>query len=91
MQPLYLSSFGFSKIAVYLYENTAIIQSAVEKYFLFQHGKSGLEQSLFKISFFPKNSGVQTGFTCDVSDGTQTVRYYIKTHFEKVATIDGEN
>ena len=32
------------------------------------------------MSFSPKKSGVQIGFICDISDGGQTTRYYIKTH-----------
>ena len=69
-----------SKIAQYLDGNAEVIQDAVEKYFLLQHCKAGLDESLFRISFFPKGSGVQTGFICRVNNGTQTVRYYIKTH-----------
>jgi len=68
------------KIAEYLDGNTDVIQAAVREYFLFQHGKAGLDESLFDITFSPKKSGVQTGFTCDVNNGTQSVRYYIKTH-----------
>ncbi|KAI8893553.1 hypothetical protein BC833DRAFT_569109 [Globomyces pollinis-pini] len=68
------------KIAEYLDGNAKVIQAAVKDYFLFQHGKAGLDQSLFDITFSPKKSGIQTGFTCDVNDGTQSVRYYIKTH-----------
>ncbi|KAI8891754.1 hypothetical protein BC833DRAFT_613364 [Globomyces pollinis-pini] len=52
----------------------------VREYFLIQHCKAGLDESLFDVSFSPKKSGIQTGFTCDVSNGTQSVRYYIKTH-----------
>jgi hypothetical protein len=68
------------KIAAYLDGNAEVVQTAVKDYFLFQHGKAGLDKRLFDISFAPKKNGVQTGFTCDVSNGTQTVRYYIKTH-----------
>jgi hypothetical protein len=68
------------KIAEYLDGNTDVIQAAVREYFLFQHGKAGLDESLFDITFSPKKSGVQTGFTCDVNNGTQSARYYIKTH-----------
>ena len=68
------------KIAEYLDGNAEVIQAAVKDHFLFQHGKAGLDESLFDISFSPKKSGIQTGFTCDVYNGTQTVRYYIKTH-----------
>jgi len=69
-----------SKIAEYLDGNAEIIQAAVREHFLAQHCKAGLDESLFAISFAPKKSGIQTGFTCDVSNGTQSVRYYIKTH-----------
>jgi hypothetical protein len=69
-----------TKIAEYLDGNTQVIQTAVREYFLIQHCKAGLDESLFDISFAPKKSGIQTGFTCDVSNGTQSVRYYIKTH-----------
>jgi hypothetical protein len=60
--------------------NTEVIQAAVKEYFLIQHCKAGLDESLFDVSFSPKKSGIQTGVTCDVSNGTQTVRYYVKTH-----------
>jgi hypothetical protein len=68
------------KIAEYVDENAEVIQAAVREYFLFQHGKAGLDESLFDITFSPKKSGIQTGYTCDVNNGTQSVRYYIKTH-----------
>ncbi|MCX6116511.1 MAG: hypothetical protein NT027_03145 [Proteobacteria bacterium] len=68
------------KIAEYLDGNAEVIQAAVREYFLFQHGKAGLDESLFDITFSPKKSGVQTGFTCDVNNGTHFARYYIKTH-----------
>ena len=68
------------KIAEYLDGNAEVIQAAVREHFLAQHCKSGLDESLFDISFAPKKSGIQTGFICDVSNGTQTARYYIKTH-----------
>jgi hypothetical protein len=68
------------KIADYSDENTEVIQAAVKDHFLFQHVKAGLDESLFDITFSPKISGIQTGFICDVNNGTQTVRYYIKTH-----------
>lgn len=64
----------------YLDGNAEVIQSAVREYFLVQHCSAGLDYSLFNVSFAPKKSGIQTGFTCNVSDGTQTVRYFIKTH-----------
>jgi hypothetical protein len=69
-----------TKIADYLDGNTENIQTAVREYFLVQHCKAGLDESLLAISFAPKKSGIQTGFICDVSNGTQSVRYYIKTH-----------
>ena len=68
------------KIAEYLDGNTEVIQAVVKEYFLIQHCKAGLDESLFDVSFAPKKSGIQTGFTCDVSNGTHSVRYYIKTH-----------
>ena len=68
------------KIAEYLDGNAEVIQAAVREYFLFQQGKAGLDETLFDITFSPKKSGIQTGFTCDVNNGTQSVRYYIKTH-----------
>ena len=68
------------KIAEYLDGYIDVIQAAVREYFLYQHGKAGLDEGLFDIKFSPKKSGVQTGFTCDVDNGTQTARYYIKTH-----------
>ena len=46
------------KIAEYLDGNTEVIQAAVRDYFLFQHGKTGLDQSLFDITFSPKKSGM---------------------------------
>jgi hypothetical protein len=69
-----------SKIAEYLDGNAEVIQAAVREHFLAQHCKSGLDESLYDISFSTKKSGIQTGFICDVSNGTQTARYYIKTH-----------
>ena len=68
------------KLVGYLDGNADVIQAAVREYFLFQHGKAGLEENHFKIKFSPKKSGIQTGFICDVKNGTQSVRYYIKTH-----------
>lgn len=35
-------------------------------------------ENLFNIAFSRKRSGIQTGSICDVSNGIQTVRYYIK-------------
>jgi hypothetical protein len=69
-----------TKIAEYLDGNTEVIQAAVKEYFLIQHCKAGLDENIFEVSFAPKKSGIQTGFTCDVSNGTQIIRYYIKTH-----------
>ena len=68
------------KIAVYLDGNTEMIQTAVDRYFLARHCKAGLDEKNFNITFSTKNSGIQTGFTCDVDDGNQTTRFYIKTH-----------
>ncbi|EGF82330.1 hypothetical protein BATDEDRAFT_86582 [Batrachochytrium dendrobatidis JAM81] len=68
------------KIAEYLDGNAEVIQTAVKNYFFFQHGKAGLDADLFDITFSPKKSGIQTGFTCNVNNGTQSVCYYIKTH-----------
>ena len=68
------------KIACYLDGNAEVIQDAVEKYFFARHCKAGLDENLFQVSFSPKKSGIQTGFTCDISDGSQTTRYFIKTH-----------
>ncbi|KAJ8323215.1 hypothetical protein O5D80_007985 [Batrachochytrium dendrobatidis] len=68
------------KIAEHLDGNTEVIQAAVKEYFLIQHCKAGLDADLFDITFSPKKSGIQTGFTCNVNNGTQSVRYYIKTH-----------
>ena len=68
------------RIAEYLDGNTEVIQAAVKEYFLIQHCMAGIDASLFDIKFSPKRSGIQTGFICDVSNGTRTVRYYIKTH-----------
>jgi hypothetical protein len=48
------------KIAEYLDGNTDVIQAAVREYFLFQHGKAGLDESLFDITFSPKKSAIQT-------------------------------
>jgi hypothetical protein len=70
----------FSKIAEYLDGNAEIIQAAVKEYFLVQHCKAGLDESLFDITFSPKKSGIQTGFSCDVYNGSQTIRYFVKTH-----------
>ncbi|KAL5039562.1 hypothetical protein RTP6_006709 [Batrachochytrium dendrobatidis] len=66
--------------AEYLDGNAEVIQDAVKEYFLIQHCKAGLDADLFDITFFPKKSGIQTGFTCNVNNGTQSVCYYIKTH-----------
>ena len=68
------------KIAEYLDGNTEVIQTAVKEYFYGRHCRACLDEHLFDISFSPKKSGIQTGFTCDISDGTQTSRYFIKTH-----------
>jgi hypothetical protein len=68
------------KIADYLDGNTEVIQAAVREHFLAQHCKSGLDEGLYDISFAPKKSGIQSGCICDVSNGTRTTRYYIKTH-----------
>jgi hypothetical protein len=68
------------KIAEYLDENAEEIQTAVKEYFLCQHFKAGLDHDLFDITFSAKKSGIQTGFTCIVRNGTQSVCYYIKTH-----------
>ena len=68
------------KIACYLDGNAEVIQDAVEKYFLIRHCKAGLDENLFQVSFSPKKSGIETGFICDISDGGQTTRYFIKTH-----------
>jgi hypothetical protein len=68
------------KIACYLDGNTEVIQAAVKEYFLIRHCKAGLDENLFQVSFSPKKSGIQTGFTCDISDGSQTTRFFIKTH-----------
>lgn len=69
-----------SNIAEYLDGNVQVIQDAVKDYFLFQHGKAGLDESLFDITFSPRKSGVQSGFTCKVNNGTESICYYIKTH-----------
>jgi hypothetical protein len=65
------------KIAEYLDGNTEVILS-----------HSTLQdwpyENLFDVSFAPKKSGIQTGFTCDVSNGTQCSLLYqdssIRTH-----------
>ena len=69
-----------SKIASYLDGNAEIIKDSVEKYFLIQHCKAGLDENLFSVSFSHKRSGIQTGFICDISDGGKKTRYFIKTH-----------
>ena len=48
--------------------------------FFARYCKAGLDENLFQVSFSPKKSGIQSGFTCDISDGSQTTRYFIKTH-----------
>ena len=68
------------KIAFYLDGNIEVIQATVKEYFLIRHCKAGLDENLFQVSFSPKKSGIQSGFTCDISDGSQTTRYFIKTH-----------
>lgn len=68
------------KKACYLDGNIEVIRDAVEKYFLIRHFKAGVDENLFQVSFSPKQSGIQTGFTCDISDGNQTTRYFVKTH-----------
>lgn len=67
------------KLAEYLDGNTEVIQTAAKDYFLFKHGKAGFEKEDFKITFSPKKSGIHAGFTCDVSNKSDTLRYYIKT------------
>ncbi|KAJ3416582.1 hypothetical protein HDV05_000864 [Chytridiales sp. JEL 0842] len=72
---------SLEKIALYLDGNVDAIQSAVREHFLLQHTKAGLDENLFDISFSPKRAGIQTGFVCDIRNGTETpIRYYIKTH-----------
>jgi len=70
----------YPRIAEYLDGNAEVIQTAVSDHFLAQHCRSGLDRALYDISFTPKRSGIQSGFTCVVKNGTQSVRYYIKTH-----------
>jgi hypothetical protein len=43
-------------IAEYLDGNAEVIQAAVKDHFLFQHGKAGLDESLFDIAFSPKKA-----------------------------------
>jgi hypothetical protein len=57
-----------------------VIQDAVEKYFLIRYCKAGLDENRLQVFFSTKKSGIQTGFICDISDGSQTTRYFIKTH-----------
>jgi hypothetical protein len=68
------------KIAEYLDGNAEVIQTAIREYFLIQHGRAHLNSNMFDITFSPKKNGVQSGFTCDVSNGTRAVRYFTKTH-----------
>jgi hypothetical protein len=68
------------KIASYLDGNAEVIQTAVDRYFLIRHCKAGLDENQFQVSFAPKLSGIQTGYTCEVSDGRQTIRFFVKTH-----------
>lgn len=68
------------KIAEYLDGNIDVVKAAVREYFLIRHCIAGIDISLFKISFAPKKCGVQSGVTCDVQNGTNTLRYYVKTH-----------
>ncbi|KAK6094645.1 hypothetical protein MT418_004932 [Batrachochytrium dendrobatidis] len=44
------------KIAEYLDGNAEVIQTAVREYFLIQHGKAGLDEDLFDITFSPKRA-----------------------------------
>ncbi|KAI8913577.1 hypothetical protein EDD86DRAFT_231847 [Gorgonomyces haynaldii] len=67
------------KIAEYLDGNAEVIQTAVREHFLAQHCKAGLNESLFNTHFSPKRSGIQSGFTCDVVNGTQTVQSNVKS------------
>ncbi len=68
-------------IAQYLDANTELIQSAVREYFLVQHCKAGLDETLFDASFSPKMDGIHAGFICDISNGPPNkIRYYAKTH-----------
>ncbi|KAI9353769.1 hypothetical protein BDR26DRAFT_947644 [Obelidium mucronatum] len=47
------------------------------------------DENQFHMSFSPKKSGIQSRFTCDVSDGrSQTTRYFIKTHHHYLSTED---
>jgi len=70
----------FLKICSYLDNNLQVIQAATRAYFILQHCKAGLSEDRFKLTVYPKKSGIQVGFTCDVFDGIQTARFFIKTH-----------
>jgi hypothetical protein len=68
------------KIAEYLDDYVAIIQTAVEKYFYGLHCKAGLDEADFSIDFLAKRSGIQIGFICETFNKSFKTRYYIKTH-----------
>jgi hypothetical protein len=67
---------------IYAYANgdPSYMKESVEKYFFSLHCTSGLSHNLFEITFFPKNTGVQTGFICYVKSGAKITGYFLKTH-----------
>ena len=56
------------------------IESAVTTYFFAEHRYAGLDEHLFDIGCFRKNIGAQMGAICQVTNGTSTTRYFVKTH-----------
>lgn len=68
------------KIAEYVDGNIQVMKSAAREYFLIRHCKASLDENDFNVSYSPKTCGIHSGLICQVSDGAQTTRYYIKTH-----------
>ncbi|KAI9332666.1 hypothetical protein BDR26DRAFT_806305 [Obelidium mucronatum] len=74
-----LTENGFVRGSKERYKLYATLLVKIAEY-LDGNTEAGLDENLFDTSFSPKQSGIQTGFTCEVNNGAQSVRYYIKTH-----------
>eukprot|EP00842_Homolaphlyctis_polyrhiza_P001644 jgi/Hompol1/2480/HPOL_006010-RA len=70
----------FATICDYLDADVETIQAAARWYFMLEHARARLDESLFSITFDNKQDGVQSGGVCDVFNGSNTTRYFIKTH-----------
>jgi hypothetical protein len=75
------------KLAVYLDGRSIAIESTIRDYFLCEHAMADRDYYLFDVSFAPKNSGRHIGLTCDVKNGSQTVRYFVKTHHYRATLL----